>query len=57
VFRLSSWSKGTAQIAIVGGSYATGDATLTLEVGVPVTLENTTDGKRYKLVLLSTPSG
>jgi hypothetical protein len=57
VFRLAGWSKGTAQIAIVGGSYATGDPTLTLKQGVAVTLENTTDGKRYRLVLLSTPSG
>jgi hypothetical protein len=57
VFRLASWTKGSVQIAIVGGSYATGTATLTLEVNVPVTLENTTDGKRYRLVLLSTPSG
>jgi hypothetical protein len=55
VFRLAGWTKASAQIAIVGGSYATGDATLTLKQGVAVTLENTTDGKRYKLVLLSTP--
>jgi hypothetical protein len=55
VFRLASWTKGSAQIAIVGGSYAEGTATLTLRVGVEVTLENQTDGKRYKLKLLSTP--
>jgi hypothetical protein len=55
VFRLVSWTKGSAQIAIVGGSYAEGAATLTLRVGVEVTLENQTDGKRYKLKLLSTP--
>jgi len=54
VFRLASWTKGSAQIAIVGGSYATGTGTLTLHVGEPVTLENQTDGKRYKLELLST---
>jgi hypothetical protein len=57
VFRLASWTKGSAEIAIVGGSYATGSATLTLKVGVAVTLQNTTDGKRYRLILLSTPSG
>jgi hypothetical protein len=57
VFRLASWGKGTVQVGIVGGSYAAGGQTLKLERGVPVTLENTTDGKRYKLVLLSTPSG
>jgi hypothetical protein len=55
VFRLASWTKGSAQVAIVGGSYAEGTATLTLRVGVEVTLENQTDGKRYKLKLLSTP--
>jgi hypothetical protein len=55
VFRLVSWTKGVAQIGIVGGSYATGDATLTLHVGSPVTLENQTDGKRYRIELLSTP--
>jgi hypothetical protein len=54
VFRLASWTKGSAQIAIVGGSYATGTGTMTLHVGEPVTLENQTDGKRYKLELLST---
>jgi hypothetical protein len=54
VFRLASWTKGSAQIAIVGGSYATGTGTLTLQVGQAVTLENQTDGKRYKLELLST---
>jgi hypothetical protein len=54
VFRLVSWTKQSAQIGIVGGSYATGDATLTLHVGVPVTLENQTDGKRYRIELLST---
>lgn len=55
VFRLVSWSKGTAQIGIVGGSYATGDPTLTLHVGTPVTLQNQTDDKRYRIELLSTP--
>jgi hypothetical protein len=54
VFRLASWTKGSAQIAIVGGSYATGTGTLTLHVGEAVTLQNQTDGKRYKLELLST---
>lgn len=55
VFRLVSWTKGAAQIGIVGGSYATGDGSLTLTVGTPVTLENQTDAKRYRLELLSTP--
>jgi hypothetical protein len=55
VFRLVSWTKTGARIGIVGGSYSTGDPTLALEVGKPVTLENTSDGQRYKLLLLSTP--
>lgn len=55
VFRLASWTTGSAKVAIVGGSYATGDGTLTLHVGQAVTLQNQTDGKRYKLELLSTP--
>lgn len=55
VFRLVSWTKDTAQVGIVGGSYATGDATLTLHVGKRVTLENTTSGKTYQLELISTP--
>ena len=54
VFRLASWTKGSAQVAIVGGSYAGGTGTLTLHVGEKVTLENQTDGKRYTLELLST---
>jgi len=54
VFRLVSFAADTAEVAIVGGSYATGDSTLTLHVGRPVTLENQTDGKRYTLELVST---
>ncbi|HEY6960782.1 MAG TPA: hypothetical protein VI408_02715 [Gaiellaceae bacterium] len=53
VFRLVSFTKTTAQIGIVGGSYATGDATLTLHLHQPVTLENQTDGKRYTLELIA----
>jgi hypothetical protein len=55
VFRLASWTRDSAQVAIVGGSYASGGATLTLHIGQALTLENQTDGKRYKLELLSTP--
>jgi hypothetical protein len=54
VFRLVSWKKGSAQIAIVGGSYSAGGATLTLEIGKPVTLENQTNSKRYTIELLAT---
>jgi hypothetical protein len=55
VFRLVSFQNGTAQVGIVGGSYAAGGATLTLQVGHPVTLQNTTDGKQYRLELIKTP--
>jgi len=55
VFRLVSWTKGSARIGIVGGSYSTGDPTLELTVDKSVTLQNTSNGRRYKLVLLSTP--
>lgn len=55
VFRLVSFDNGTAQVGIVGGSYAAGGATLTLHLHTPVTLENQTDGKRYTLELDSTP--
>jgi hypothetical protein len=55
VFRLVSYQSGTAQIGIVGGSYAAGGSTLTLQVGHPLTLQNTTDGKQYKLELIRTP--
>jgi hypothetical protein len=55
VFRLLSYKKGSAEVGIVGGSYADGGGALTLKEGVSVTLQNTTDGKRYTLKLLSTP--
>ena len=49
-----SYTPKTAQIGIVGGSYATGDQSLTLQLGRPVTLENTNDQKTYKLELVAT---
>jgi hypothetical protein len=55
VFRLASWQHGSAEIGIVGGSYATGTPTLTLKLNQPVTLQNTQSGKQYKLILVSTP--
>ena len=54
VFRLVSYTKDSAQIGIVGGSYASGGATLTLQLGKPITLQNTTDHKSYKLELVAT---
>ena len=55
VFRLISYGAGTAQIGIVGGSYADGNQTLTLQQGKAITLENQTSGVKYKVELLSTP--
>jgi hypothetical protein len=55
VFRLVSYTKTTAKIGIVGGSYTGGAPTLTIQLGRPVTLENTSDGKRYQVELVSTP--
>jgi hypothetical protein len=54
VFRLVSLTANTAEISIVGGSYASGSKTATLRKGKPLTLMNTADGTRYELRLLST---
>ena len=52
VFQLLSLTETTAEVAVAGGSYASGASTLTLKVNVPVTLVNTADGTRYTLTLL-----
>ena len=50
IFRLVSLKKGTAKVGIVGGGYANGAPTITLEKGgKPVTLMNTADGTTYVL--------
>ena len=54
VFVLLSVSKTTAKVAISGGSLASGGATVTLKKGKKLTLENTVDGARYVLLLVST---
>jgi hypothetical protein len=54
VFRLVSYTADSAQIGIVGGSYASGGATLTLQLGKSLTLQNTTDQKTYQLELVAT---
>jgi len=41
----------TAKVAIVGGSYANGAPTVTLTENKPLTLMNTADGTRYRLIL------
>lgn len=51
LFHLVSLTQATAKVAIAGGSYADGAATLKLMVGTPVTLQNTANGARYTLLL------
>jgi hypothetical protein len=51
IFHLVSVTTHSAKISIVGGSYASGAATVTLRENKPVTLMNTADGTRYKLIL------
>jgi hypothetical protein len=51
LFHLVSVTAHTAQVSIVGGSYATGAKAITLRENKPVTLMNTADGTRYILIL------
>ena len=51
LFHLVSVTAHSAKISIVGGSYASGAASVTLQENKPVTLMNTADGVRYKLIL------
>jgi hypothetical protein len=51
LFHLVSLTAHTAKVSIVGGSYANGAPTVTLTENKPVTLMNTADGTRYKLIL------
>lgn len=51
IFHLVSVTAHAAKISIVGGSYSSGAATVTLHENKPVTLMNTADGTRYKLIL------
>jgi hypothetical protein len=50
-FHLVSLTQSSAKVSIVGGSYATGDSTLTITISKPVTLMNKSDGTRYTLQL------
>ena len=43
----------SVEIGIAGGAYADGDETITLKIGKPLTLQNTADGSRYELELLT----
>jgi hypothetical protein len=51
LFHLISLTAHSAKISIVGGSYSNGAAATTLRENRPLTLMNTADGTRYKLVL------
>jgi hypothetical protein len=51
LFHLISATAHTAKISIAGGSYANGAPAVTLQENKPVTLMNTADGTRYKLIL------
>jgi hypothetical protein len=53
LFHLVSLTKRTAKISVAGGSLASGAPTLTLRRGKPLTLVNTADGTRYRLVLVA----
>jgi hypothetical protein len=56
IFRLVSASATTAKIGIAGGALASGEATVTLRKGKPMTLVNTADGIRYELKLVGVGS-
>ena len=43
----------SVEIGIAGGTYADGGQTIELELGRPLTLQNTADGTRYELELLA----
>lgn len=51
LFHLVSLTATTAKISIAGGSYTSGARAVTLRVNKPVTLMNTADGSRFKLIL------
>jgi hypothetical protein len=54
LFHLLKLTEKTAKISVAGGTMAGGGKTLTLRRGTPLTLVNTADGTRFRLVLLST---
>ena len=43
----------SVEIGIAGGEYAAGGETITLGLGKKLTLQNTADGSRYELQLLT----
>ncbi len=53
LFTLVSVGASSVEIAVAGGSYKDGAATVTLVKGKTLTLMNTTDGARYEIRLVS----
>jgi hypothetical protein len=53
LFTLVSVGASSVEIAVAGGSYNDGAATVTLVKGKTLTLMNTTDGARYEISLVS----
>lgn len=53
IFSLVKLTRTSAKIGVVSGNYESGDATIDLTVGKPVTLMNTSDGQRYEILLVS----
>ncbi|HSC91394.1 MAG TPA: hypothetical protein VLB86_07060 [Gaiellaceae bacterium] len=52
LFRLVKLTASAAQVAIAGGSYASGEQTATLRRGRTLVLQNTADGTSYELRLV-----
>jgi hypothetical protein len=50
---LRSLTRKSARIAVAGGSLSDGSPTVTLRLGKTLTLQNTADGTRYALILVS----
>jgi hypothetical protein len=53
LFRLVGLTAKAARIGIAGGSYAGGEAAQTVALGRTLVLQNTADGTRYELTLVS----
>jgi len=53
VFRLVSVTRGVVKIGIANGSYSSGAQTVALRLNSPLTLVDSTNGVRYKLLLLA----
>jgi hypothetical protein len=53
VFRLVSLTRGVVKIGIANGTYSSGAQTVALRLNSPLTLVDSTNGVRYKLLLLA----